>query len=100
MYSMVSELRAKLMTRGRELFPPDCSRRTTMPQDVTGPTARGVAGLQMEERVVQALREQLPVVATQTVAAVVREVPGYTGALSASMSDNIEAAVTMALGGF
>jgi hypothetical protein len=71
-----------------------------MPQDVTGPTARGVAGLQMEERVVQALREQLPVVATQTVAAVVREVPGYTGALSASMSDNIEAAVTMALGGF
>ena len=71
-----------------------------MADDVVRPTARGVAELQMEERVVQAMREQLPAVATQTVAAVVREVPGYIGALSGSLGDNIEAAVQMALGGF
>jgi hypothetical protein len=39
-------------------------------------------------------------VATHTVAAVTAEVPGYTGALSGSMGDNIEAAVQMALAGF
>jgi hypothetical protein len=39
-------------------------------------------------------------VAAETVAAVVQEVPSYTGALSGSMGDNIEAAVEMALGGF
>ena len=46
------------------------------------------------------LRERLPEVATHTVAAVTAEVPGYTGALSGSMGDNIEAAVQMALAGF
>jgi hypothetical protein len=54
----------------------------------------------MDERVVRALRQRLPDVATQTVAAVTLEVPGYTGALSGSMGANIEAAVTMALAGF
>ena len=38
--------------------------------------------------------------ATHTVAAVVVEVPGYSGALRGSMGDNIEAAVQMALAGF
>jgi hypothetical protein len=71
-----------------------------MPDDVTSPTTRGPADLQIDERVVQALHEQLPSVATQTVAAVVLEVPGYTGALTGAMGDNIEAAVQMALGGF
>ena len=71
-----------------------------MPDEVTGATSRGAAELRIDERVVTALRDQLPSVATQTVAAVVNEVPGYTGALSGTMGDNIEAAVTMALGGF
>ncbi len=65
-----------------------------------GPTVRGVAGLEIDERVVAALRDRLPSVATATVAAVVVEVPSYAGALSGSMGDNIEAAVQMALGGF
>jgi hypothetical protein len=71
-----------------------------IPDDVTSPTTRGAAELQIDERVVAALRERLPSVATQTVAAVIVEVPGYTGALSGAMGDNIEAAVQMALGGF
>jgi hypothetical protein len=71
-----------------------------MVSEVSSATARGAAALEMDERVVRALRERLPDVATQTVAAVTVEVPGYTGALSGSMGSNIEAAVTMALGGF
>ena len=71
-----------------------------MPDQVTSPTARGAAELQIDDHVVVALRERLPEVAAQTVAAVVLEVPGYTGALSGSMGDNIEAAVQMALAGF
>ena len=71
-----------------------------MASEVSSATARGAAALEMDERVVRALRERLPEVATQTVAAVTVEVPGYTGALSGSMGANIEAAVTMALGGF
>ena len=71
-----------------------------MPDDVASATARGAAELQIDEDVVAALRERLPAVATQTVAAVVVEVPSYTGALTGGMGDNIEAAVTMALAGF
>jgi PucR C-terminal helix-turn-helix domain len=71
-----------------------------MASDVGSATARGAAALEMDERVVRALRQRLPDVATQTVAAVTLEVPGYTGALSGSMGANIEAAVTMALAGF
>jgi hypothetical protein len=72
-----------------------------MTEDPTGgTTARSVAGLEIDERVVAALRKRLPAVATSTVAAVVVEVPSYAGALSGSMGDNIEAAVQMALGGF
>ncbi|HYO40103.1 MAG TPA: helix-turn-helix domain-containing protein [Nocardioidaceae bacterium] len=71
-----------------------------MTDDHTSPTVRGVAGLEIDERVVLALRDRLPSVATATVAAVVVEVPSYAGALSGSMGDNIEAAVQMALGGF
>ncbi|MEP7089947.1 MAG: helix-turn-helix domain-containing protein [Nocardioidaceae bacterium] len=59
-----------------------------------------MAQLHIDEQVVQALRDRLPAVATQTVAAVTLEVPSYVGALRGSMGDNIEAAVQMALGGF
>ncbi len=69
--------------------------------DVTRATHRGDAfALDIDEQVVRVLREQLPLVATHTVAAVTAEVPGYTGALSGPMGDNIEAAVQMALAGF
>ena len=71
-----------------------------MAESVASATARGAAELQIEDRVVSALRQRLPEVATHTVAAVVVEVPGYSGALQGSMGDNIEAAVQMALAGF
>jgi hypothetical protein len=71
-----------------------------MPDEVASATARGAAELQIDDHVVAALRERLPEVATHTVAAVIVEVPGYSGALQGSMGDNIEAAVQMALAGF
>ena len=71
-----------------------------MADEVASATARGAAELQIDDHVVSALRERLPEVATHTVAAVVVEVPGYSGALRGSMGDNIEAAVQMALAGF
>ncbi len=71
-----------------------------MDLDVSRATTRGAVHLEIDEHVVQALRERLPAVATETVAAVVVEVPSYAGALSGSMGTSIEAAVQMALGGF
>ncbi len=71
-----------------------------MASEVSQVTARNAIALRFDEQVVGVLRERLPEVATQTVAAVTAEVPGYTGALSGSMGDNIEAAVQMALAGF
>jgi PucR C-terminal helix-turn-helix domain len=68
--------------------------------DVSSATARGAAALRIDDAVLRVLRERLPDVATHTVEAVTREVPGYTGALSGSMGANIEAAVQMALAGF
>src|SRR6476660_8688036 len=68
--------------------------------EVSSATTRGAIALHIDEQVVRVLRERLPEVATHTVAAVTAEVPGYTGALSGSMGDNIEAAVQMALAGF
>jgi PucR C-terminal helix-turn-helix domain len=67
---------------------------------VAGATGPPLAGLAMAAPVVSALQQRLPSVAAQTVAAVVAEVPGYAGALSGTMGENIEAAVQMALGGF
>lgn len=71
-----------------------------MDLDVSRATTRGAVDLEIDEHVVQVLRDRLPAVATETVAAVVVEVPSYAGALSGSMGTNIEAAVQMALGGF
>jgi hypothetical protein len=68
-------------------------------QDVSRPTARGAVTLQIDEQVVRAMREQLPQVVAQTIAAVTAEVPGYAGALGGEMGENIEAAVQMALAG-
>ncbi|HZJ06966.1 MAG TPA: helix-turn-helix domain-containing protein [Nocardioidaceae bacterium] len=63
-------------------------------------TARGAADLELGEQVAATLRARLPTVAEETVAAVVVEVPSYTGALAGEMGANIENAVEMALGGF
>jgi hypothetical protein len=68
--------------------------------DVTRATVRGALTLHLDEQVVRLLRDQLPQVAIHTVAAVTAEVPGYTGALSGEMGENIGAAVQMALAGF
>jgi hypothetical protein len=68
--------------------------------DVTRVIARDALALQIDDQVVGVLREQLPQVAARTVAAVTAEVPGYSGALSGAMGENIEAAVQMALAGF
>ena len=69
-------------------------------EEASSPTARGAADLELDPAIAAALRERLPGVATHTVAAVVVEVPGYQGALTGPMGENIEAAVQMALGGF
>ena len=71
-----------------------------MASDVTGATTRDALTLQIDEQVVRVLREQLPQVAAHTIAAVTAEVPGYSGALSGAMGENIGAAVQMALAGF
>ena len=71
-----------------------------MAPDVTRATVRGALTLHIDEQVVRVLREQLPQVAARTVAAVTAEVPGYSGALSGEMGENIGAAVEMALAGF
>ena len=71
-----------------------------MDPDVTRASTRGALTLHIDEQVVRVLREQLPQVAAHTVAAVTAEVPGYGGALSGAMGENIGAAVQMALAGF
>ena len=60
----------------------------------------GAGGLALDPQVVAALSARLPVVAERTVEAVTAEVPGYAGALTGSMRDNIELAVQTALGAF
>src|SRR4051794_25268050 len=98
--SMILALAHRLMTARRESCPLSCSERTKMADNVASATARGAAELEIDDDVVQMLRERLPEVASHTVAAVVAEVPGYTGKLGGSMGENIEAAVQMALAGF
>src|SRR3712207_6609298 len=57
-------------------------------------------GFEIDVRVLQALGEVLPVVATQTANAVTSEVAEYRGALLGPMRETIESAVQMALAGF
>jgi hypothetical protein len=63
-------------------------------------TARGAAELDLDDDAVETLRQALPTVAAHTVDAVIAEVPGYTGALTGAMAENIQNAVQLALGGF
>ena len=71
-----------------------------MPASMSSATVRGAAALQMDASVLRVLRERLPAIATTTMAAVVEEVPDYTGALGGSAGDTIEKAVQMAIAGF
>ena len=59
-----------------------------------------LSAFSIDDQVLRALREALPSVASQTIAAVTSEVPGYGEGLSGPMGQNIEAAVQMAIGGF
>ena len=63
-------------------------------------TASGPDAFRIDDGVLRALRENLPSVASQTIAAVTSEVPGYGEGLSGPLGENIEAAVQMAIGGF
>ncbi len=58
------------------------------------------AGLALDPEVVATLGTHLPRVAERTVEAITAEVPGYAGALTGEMRENIELAVQMALGAF
>lgn len=63
-------------------------------------TLRGAAELSIEPAAVALLRERLPGISEEVVAAVIDEVPSYTGALSGRMGDNIRRAVYTALSVF
>ncbi len=71
-----------------------------MAQASNSHTARRAADLELEEDVAARLRDLLPRVAEETVAAITVEVPSYAGALTGQMGVKIEAAVQMALAGF
>ena len=65
-----------------------------------GPGAGRTTGLALDPQVVASLGTHLPRVAERTVEAITAEVPGYAGALTGEMRENIELAVQMALGAF
>src|SRR3954452_8618823 len=69
-----------------------------MPRRTTRRTA--AHGLELPSAAVADMRSRLPAVAEATVTAIIEEVPGYAGALSGSMGENIRNAVQLALGGF
>ena len=66
------------------------------------PTGRTPAEerLRLSPEAVAEMRARLPAVADEAVAAIIAEVPGYEGALSGPMGENIRNAVQLALGGF
>ncbi|MEV0810831.1 helix-turn-helix domain-containing protein [Micromonospora sp. NPDC050200] len=68
--------------------------------DPSGATSHRAAHLELDERVADRLRGQLPVVAERTVSAITAEVPDYSGTLTGQMRDKIENAVRIALGTF
>lgn len=60
----------------------------------------GATELDLDPAVALALRDRLPEVAAETVAAVTVEVPSYAGALAGDLGSTITGAVQIALGGF
>ncbi|HVK34629.1 MAG TPA: helix-turn-helix domain-containing protein [Microlunatus sp.] len=67
--------------------------------DLEGPPG-GQDTFRIDDRVLRALREGLSSVASQTIAAVMAEVPGYRVGFRGPMGESIQAAVQMAIGGF
>ena len=57
-------------------------------------------GLELSPEAIAEMRSRLPQVADETVTAIIEEVPGYAGALTGPMGENIRNAVQLALGGF
>src|ERR1700741_4943597 len=66
---------------------------------LTDSTARFI-GLDLDDKMVEALEGVLPRMAEHTVTAVTAEVPSYVGAFSGRMGQNIENAVQLALAAF
>jgi hypothetical protein len=66
------------------------------------PIVRGASDdrLSLSPAAVAEMRARLPAVADEAVAAIIAEVPGYDGALTGPMGENIRNAVQLALGGF
>jgi len=60
----------------------------------------GPDAFRIDDRVLRALRDGLSSVASQTIAAVMAEVPGYRVGFRGPMGESIQAAVQMAIGGF
>src|SRR4051812_10853271 len=69
-----------------------------MPRRTTRRTA--AHGLELPPAAVTDMRSRLPAVAEAAVTAIIEEVPGYAGALTGPMGENIRNAVQVALGGF
>ena len=67
--------------------------------DLGGPPG-GPDTFRIDDSVLRALREGLSSVASQTIAAVMAEVPGYRVGFRGPMGESIQAAVQMAIGGF
>ena len=65
-----------------------------------GDPPEGPDAFRIDDHVLRALREGLSSVASQTIAAVMAEVPGYRVGFRGPMGESIQAAVQMAIGGF
>jgi hypothetical protein len=72
-------------------------RATQIRAERTGPAH---AVVRLDEDVVRLMRAELAEVADRAVAAIIDEVPSYTGELSGAMGETIRTAVQLALGGF
>lgn len=88
------------MTAASENITDNCSKGIVLAAIVPRVTSSSRPSLHIDESVLLAQRQQLPDVATGTVAAITSEVPSYAGALRGRTADDIATAVSMALAGF
>jgi len=79
---------------------PALGRRPSVLGEDPPPAALDVADLQLPRPVAGAMRRELGTVAERVVGTIVQEVPSYSEPFRGRMGRNIEAAVSMALGGF
>jgi hypothetical protein len=88
---------AKILTTRREDRRLFCSLETKM---TAKPPRTAAQGLLLPTSVATQIREGLPMVAEEVVAAIIEEVPSYTDAFHGPMGETIRNAVEVALGGF